>query len=43
MVDNYQVEHQGTIFKAIVMFHGISSLVLFDLGVIDSFISTSLV
>ena len=41
VVDNHQVEHQGTIFKAICTLYGISSLVLFDLGASNSFISPS--
>ena len=42
-VDNHQAEHQGTIVEATGTLYGISSLVLFDLGALDSFISPSLV
>ena len=43
VVDNCQIDHPGTVFKATGTLYGISSLVLFDLGALDSFISPSLV
>ena len=42
-VDNRQAEHQGTVVEATGTLHGISTLVLFDSGASDSFISPSLV
>ena len=43
VVENCQAKHQGTVVKASTMLYGISSLVLFDLGASNSFISPSLV
>ena len=43
VVDNRQVEHQGTIVKAICTLYGISCIVLFGSSSSYSFISLSLV
>ena len=43
VVENYQAEHKVMVVEAIDMLHGISTLVLFDFGASDSFISPSLV